>query len=173
VSPNRENDENEDVDAEYYNPYISLAKDINKFAKSSCKILITPFRSRSQTFALCTLFSQQLKRINAKVNVIGNSWCDVMLAKAVLANRLRINQAFIKNVNLIGQSLDNAFFIDLSYGKVTDYDGAVWAKTGTHWLSLLNMIADKDWVRKEFVNAVQTRGIFISLKKKFLVVYTL
>lgn len=154
---------NNDEENTYYNPYISLAKDINKYAKSSCKILITPFKSRSEIYALCTLFSQHLKRINSKIHLIGNSMCDVMLAKAVIANRLRVNQAYIKNVNFIGQSLKDSFFIDLSYGKITNYDGAVWAKSGTHWLSLLNMIADKDWVRKEFINAIKERGLFFVL----------
>ncbi len=162
---------NNDEENTYYNPYISLAKDVNKYAKSSCKVLITPFKSRSEIYALCTLFSQHLKRINSKIHLIGNSMCDVMLAKAVIANRLRVNQAYIKNVNFIGQSLNDSFFIDLSYGKITNYDGAVWAKSGSHWLSLLNMIADKDWVRKEFIKSIKERGKYFLLFKLFNILY--
>ncbi len=161
---------NNDEENTFYNPYISLAREINKFAKSSCKILITPFKSRSEIYALCTLFSQNLKRINSKIHLIGNSMCDVMLAKAVIANRLRVNQAYIKNVNLIGQSLNDSFFIDLSYGKITNYDGAVWARSGTHWLSLLNMIADKNWVKKEFIDAIHERGKYCCISK-FRIIY--
>ena len=90
-----------------------------------------------------------------------------MLAKAVLAHRLRINPAYVKNVLVVGQSLKDSFYIDLTYGKITDYDGAVWAKTETHWLNLVNMLADKDWIRKEFMNLVQERG-----KWKFLLKLT-
>lgn len=146
--------------SEYYNPYVSLAKDIDEFAKKSCKILITPHKSRSEIYALVNVFSKYLKRIDPKKNLIGNSMCEEMLAKSILAHRLRVNPGFIKNVVLIGQSFDNSFFIDISNAKVTDYDGAVWAKTNSHWLSLVNMIADLDWLKKDFLDLIKERGIY-------------
>lgn len=84
---------------------------------------------------------------------------DEMLAKAVLANRLRINPNYVSNVIMIGQSYEDSFYLDLTYGKVTGYDGAVWAQTASHWLNLINMIADKDWINKEFLHLVHNRGL--------------
>ena len=144
---------------EYFNPYISLAKDIDEYAKSTCKILITPQRSRSEIYALVNVFSKYLKRIDPKKNLIGNSMCDEMLIKAILAHRLRVNPGYIKNVLIFGQGVENSYFIDISKAKVTDYDGAVWAKTNTHWLSLVNMVADLDWIKKDFLNLLNERGI--------------
>ena len=142
----------------YHNPYVALAKQIDQYAKTTCKILITPFVSHSEIYALVNVFSKNLKRINAKKNVIGNSMYDEMLVKATLAHRLRINPAYVKNILLIGQSLKDAFYVDLTYGNVTDYDGAVWARTNTHTLNLVHIVADKDWIRKDFLPLVQERG---------------
>ena len=92
--------------------------------------------------------------------------CDEMLAKAILAHRLQVNPGYIKNVLLVGQSLDNSFFIDISQAKVTDYEGAVWAKTNTHWLSLVKMVADLDWIKKDFLSLLNERGDLNFLEKK-------
>ncbi|CAF0941814.1 unnamed protein product [Brachionus calyciflorus] len=148
----------------YHNPYIQLAKDVDQYARQNCKILISPFHSRNEIYALVNLFSHYLKKINPKKYLIGNSMCDEMIAKAILAHRLKINPAFIKNVLIMGQSFSDSFYVDLSYSRVTDFDGAVWAKTGTHWLDLINMIADKQWINKEFMNLVLDRENEISEK---------
>jgi hypothetical protein len=140
------------------NPYISLAQEIDEFAKPSCKILITPYESSAQTYAIVNVVAKQLKRVNAKVNLIGNSLCDEMSAKAILAHRLKINPGFIKNMFVIGQSVQDSFYIDLIHGEVTDYDGAVWAKVNTHWLNLVNMVADRDWIKKEYLTLLHDRG---------------
>lgn len=153
---------------EYFNPYISLARDIDEYAKKSCKILITPHRSRSEIYALVNVFSKHLKRIDVKKNLIGNSMCDEMLAKSILAHRLRVNPGFIKNVFIIGQSVDNSFYIDLSKAQVTDYEGAVWAKTNTHWLDLVKMVADTDWIKRDFLTQIFERG---KLEKYFVKSY--
>ena len=141
------------------NPYVNLAREIDEHAAISCKCLITPFRSQSEIYALVNIFSQHLKRIDAKKNLIGNSLHDQMRAKAVLARRLKVSPGFIKNVFLIGQSVNDSFYIDLLHGQVTDYDGAVWARVNTHWLSLVSMVADKDWMRKDFLNQLHERGL--------------
>ena len=153
----------------YFNPYKQLALDIDKYAKSTCKILVTPMQSRADIFALCEVCGRYLRRINSKLNMIGNSMYDLMLAKAVIAERLQLNQAFVKNVSIIGQNYEaestnantnaNMFFFDLTNGKVTGFDGAVWARTGTHWLNVVNMIADKEWITKEFLKLTKERGI--------------
>ncbi len=69
-----------------------------------------------------------------------------------------MNPAYVKNVIFVGESLEDSYYIDISQAKVTDFDGAVWARKGTHWLSLVNMIADKDWIHKDFPNLINERG---------------
>lgn len=146
-------------DNTYMNPYISLAKVIDEFAKKTCKILITPFESRSEIYALVNVFSKHLKRIDAKSNLIGNSMCDEMLAKSILAQRLKVNPAYLKDVILFGQSISDSYFLDISRAKVTDFDGAVWARKYTHWLSVVNQVADKDWMHKDFLTLLKERGM--------------
>lgn len=145
---------------EFFNPYIKLAQEIDEFAKVTCKILITPLASRSEIYAIVNLFSRYLKNIDRKKNLMGNSMCDEAVAKGVLANRLRVNPSYISNVLVVGQSLSDSFYIDLTYSKVTDYDGAVWAKTNSHWLNLVSMVADRDWIRKDFLNTINERGLY-------------
>ena len=155
------------------NPYISLAKDIDKLVKRSCKILITPLASRSETYGIVNVFSRHLDRIDARTNLIGNSMCEELIAKSLLAHRLKVNPAYIKDVILVGQSLQDTYYIDISKAKVTNYDGAVWARKGTHWLSLVNMIADKDWIHKEFVDSVHERGKITQIRELISLILTL
>lgn len=89
--------------------------------------------------------------------------CEEMIAKSLLAQRLKVNPAYVKDVILVGQSLQDTYYIDISKAKVTNFDGAVWARQGTHWLSLVNMIADKDWIHKEFLASVHERGILCDI----------
>lgn len=155
---------NEESDLEKYkNPYINLAKAIDQNARQNCKVLISPFNSRNETYALVNLVSKYLKRINPKKFLIGNSMCDEMIAKAIVAHRLRINPAYVSNVIVMGQNFSDSFYVDLTYARVTDFDGAVWAKTGTHWLNLISMVADKQWINKDFMSLVIDRGIFVNV----------
>ena len=142
----------------FYNPYIQLARHVDENANSNCKILISPFHFRRETYALVNIFSQHLSRINPKKQLMGNSMGDEMVAKAILAHRLKVNPSYIKNVLLIGQNLGESFYIDLSHGQVTDYDGSIWAKKNTHWLNLVAMIADKEWMQKEFAGLACERS---------------
>jgi len=146
------------LDDIFQNPYTNLAKNIDQFAKTTCKILITPLEYRSETYALVETFCQHLERIDRTKNVIGNSMSEEMIAKSLLAHRLKVNPAYIKDVILVGQSLQNEYYIDISKAKVTNYDGAVWARKGSHWLSLVSMIADKDWIHKDFIFSVHERS---------------
>lgn len=163
--------ENEES-ATFKNPYVTLAKQIDEYAKRTCKILISPLESRSETYGLVNVFSRHLNRIDARTNLIGNSMCEEMIAKSILAQRLNVNPAYIKDVIQVGQSFKNTYYIDISKAKVTNYDGAVWARKGTHWLSLVNMIADKDWIHKDFLALLHERGNLISEKLQREGVYT-
>lgn len=58
-------------DETYINPYISLAENIEEFAKRTCKILITPLESKSEIFGLINIFSRHLKLIDTRTNLIG------------------------------------------------------------------------------------------------------
>jgi malate/lactate dehydrogenase len=166
-----ETSDNEDL-TEFHNPYITLAQEIDQFAKATCKVLITPLASRSEIYALVNLFSRYLNNIDRKKNLMGNSMCDEVVAKGVLANRLKVSPGYISNVIVVGQSLNDAFYVDLSYSKVTDYDGAVWAKTNSHWLNLVSMVADKDWIKKEFLNTMNERGLLgVCCMELFLFVF--
>ncbi len=144
------------VIARYHNPYIKLANLIDEFAKETCKILISPLESHSQIFGLVSLFVRNLNRIN-KLNVLGNSLYDELIAKSLLAKKLRLSSYNIKDVVVIGQSIQESHYIDIAQGRVTGYDGAIWARPPTHWRSLVDMIADVDWMQKEFPLAVHLR----------------
>lgn len=85
--------------------------------------------------------------------------CDEMLAKSILAQRLKVNPAYLKDVILFGQSISDSYFLDISRAKVTDFDGAVWARKYTHWLSVVNQVADKDWMHKDFLTLLKERGM--------------
>jgi cellobiose-specific phosphotransferase system component IIB len=157
------------TDRIFINPYIELAKVIDEYAKANCRILVTPFQSRQECYGIVNTMSKHLKRIDPQQQLIGNSLCDEMLIKAVLASRLKVSAAYIKNSFIIGESIkETGHFIDMSQAKVTDFDGAVWARTGTHWLSVVNMVADKDWIKKDFYTIVKERGLLLCSSYSFL-----
>lgn len=163
--------ENEESNT-YINPYITLAKQIDQYAKRTCKILISPLECRSETYGLVNIFSKYLDRIDSRTNLIGNSMCEEMIAKSILAQRLNVNPAYVKDVILVGQSINDTYYVDISKAKVTNYDGAVWARKGTHWLSLVNMIADKDWIHKDFLASLHQRENLINEKLQRDGIYT-
>lgn len=145
--------------ASYYNPYLKLAHLIDTYAKDDCKILISPHESHSQIFALVSIFVKNLNRIS-KENVLGNSMYDELIVKSIIAKRLHLSSANIKDVVLIGQSIKESHYIDIAQGRVTGYDGAIWARPPTHWRNLVEMLADVDWMQKEFPLEVVLRGEF-------------
>ena len=149
----------DDADVSYFNPYLSLAKDIDQFAKLTCKIIVTPFGQRDQIYQLTNFFGKHLKRIDSKKQLVGNSMYNEMCAKAVLGARLTVNPGFIKNILIIGQNIRDSFYLDLTQGEVTNYDGAVWAKTNSHWRNLVHLVADRDWIKNELLNLINERGI--------------
>ena len=151
------NEEKPPILATYYNPYIKLALLIDTHAKEDCKILITPHESHSKIFGLVSIFMNNLRRLN-KENVLGNSMYDELIAKSVLAKRLNISSSNIKDVVVIGQSIKDSNYIDIAQGRVTGYDGAIWARPPAHWRSLVEMIADTDWMQKDFPVEVHFRG---------------
>ena len=123
--------------------------------------MITPLETRSEISAIVNVFSKYLKRIDCKKLLMGNSMCDEMLAKSILANRMHVNPAFLKNVHFYGQSIQDSYFLDLANSQVTDYDGAVWARKYTYWLSVVKMVADKEWMAKEFLTFLHERGNYL------------
>ena len=144
--------------ASYYNPYIKLANLVDLHAKETCKILISPHESHTQIFSLVSTFVENLTRIN-KENVLGNSMYDELISKSVIARRLKITSYNIKDVIVIGQSIKESHYIDIAQGRITGYDGSIWAKPPTHWRNLVEMLADVDWMQKDFPLEVVLRGI--------------
>lgn len=158
----KENSANEDEDAtnkSCTNPYVELAKVIDKYVKTTCKILVTPFGLRRETYLVTNSFGKELRRIDARKQLIGNSIFDEMSVKAVLGARLNVDPGYIRNVMLVGQNLDASFYVDLTYGEVTNYDGAVWAKTNSYWRNLVHLVADRNWIKQDFINLVNEKGI--------------
>jgi hypothetical protein len=155
------------------NTYIELAKSIDKFAKPSCKILITPFGSRFQISLLTNLVGKYLQNIDFQTNLMGNSLYAEMHLKSVLARRLNVNPANIRDVFVLGESLTSVYCVDLSHGQVTNYDGAVWAREYTYWRDLVKIIADRDWIKNEFINSIEKLGIFTIFLKYMLLLFFL
>ncbi len=155
--------------ASYYNPYIKLAHLIDSYAKESCKVLISPHESHTQIFALVSIFVDNLNRIN-KENVLGNSMYDELISKSVIAKRLKISSYNIKDVIVIGQSVKESHYIDIAQGRITGYDGAIWARPPTHWRNLVEMLADVDWMQKEFPLEVVLRGYYIFFRFYFFLI---
>ncbi len=96
------------------------------------------------------------------MNVLGNSLYYELIAKSILATRLQVSQFNINDVVFVGQNFTDANHIDIAQSVVTGYNGAIWARSQTHWLSVVDMIADTDWMKKEFQVLASQRGRFSS-----------
>jgi hypothetical protein len=104
------------------------------------------------------VFLNNLKNLNGPINVLGNSLYYELISKSILAKRLQVSQFNINDVVFIGQNFVDANYIDIAQSAVTGYNGAIWARSQTHWLSVVDMIADSDWMKNDFPILASQRG---------------
>lgn len=88
-------------------------------------------------------------------NLIAVSWLVENRAKGVLADRLKVNSALITDL-LVWGSVNGTHALDVSRGKLYDYDGAVWGPRPFS-VSLKDMVHDDGWLETKFTALVDER----------------
>ena len=76
-------------------------------------------------------------------------------AKAVVAERLKVNTSGVVDLIVWG-NVNGERYIDLSRSRVHGYDGAIWGPPSFS-LPAPEMIWDKAWMEKEYLELVKTR----------------
>uniref|UniRef100_A0A7M4E0M6 Malate dehydrogenase 1B n=1 Tax=Crocodylus porosus TaxID=8502 RepID=A0A7M4E0M6_CROPO len=87
-------------------------------------------------------------------NIIALAMLLESAAKAMLARKLNMNSAGIKDVIVWG-NITGSSYIDLSNAKVYRYDSAIWGPPSFS-RPLLDMIYDSKWLHSEFVTALSS-----------------
>ncbi|XP_048726407.2 putative malate dehydrogenase 1B isoform X2 [Caretta caretta] len=123
---------------------------IEKNANSSVKVIVS-----GKTFVnLKALMIMTFAPSIDGQNIIAMAMFLESAAKAMLARKLNMNSAGVKDVIVWGNISGNNY-IDLSKAKVYRYDSAIWGPPNFS-RRLLDMIYDGNWVRSEFVSVLSS-----------------
>ncbi|KAL8183608.1 UNVERIFIED_CONTAM: hypothetical protein K2H54_047072, partial [Gekko kuhli] len=117
---------------------------IDENARSDVKIVVMG-RTFSNLKAL--LLMMNAPSINPR-NIITLAMLECE-AKAMLARKLKMHSAGIKNLIVWGNASGSSF-IDLNHTELYGYDGAIWGPP-SFFRSLLDVLFDRQWMRSEFV----------------------
>ncbi|NWR44278.1 MDHC3 dehydrogenase, partial [Regulus satrapa] len=124
---------------------------IERNAKSEVKVI-----SLGKTFV--NLKATMLRTYGPSIRpeniiAIATSWESA--AKAMLARKLSTSTAGVKDVIVWG-NITGSNYVDLSHAKLYGYDCAIWGPPNFQ-RPLLNMIYDREWIRREFPPALSSR----------------
>ncbi|KYO33432.1 putative malate dehydrogenase 1B isoform B [Alligator mississippiensis] len=123
---------------------------IEKNAKSGVRIVVA-----GKTFVnLKTLMIMTYAPSINPGNIIAMAMLLESAAKAMLARKLNMNSAGIKDVIVWG-NITGSSYVDLSNAKVYRYDSAIWGPPSFS-RPLLDMIYDSKWLHSEFVTALSS-----------------
>ncbi|XP_043381100.1 putative malate dehydrogenase 1B isoform X1 [Chelonia mydas] len=123
---------------------------IEKNANSSVKVIVS-----GKTFVnLRALMIMTFAPSIDGQNIIAMAMFLESAAKAMLARKLNMNSAGVKDVIVWGNISGNNY-IDLSKTKVYRYDSAIWGPPNFS-RHLLDMIYDGNWVRSEFASVLSS-----------------
>ncbi|EMP24311.1 Putative malate dehydrogenase 1B [Chelonia mydas] len=123
---------------------------IEKNANSSVKVIVS-----GKTFVnLRALMIMTFAPSIDGQNIIAMAMFLENAAKAMLARKLNMNSAGVKDVIVWGNISGNNY-IDLSKTKVYRYDSAIWGPPNFS-RHLLDMIYDGNWVRSEFASVLSS-----------------
>ena len=76
-------------------------------------------------------------------------------AKAILAERLRVNSAGIVDVIIWG-NVNSTVFVDVGKARVHGYDGAIWGPPSFS-LPVTQTVHDEKWIQTEFLQMLRGR----------------
>ncbi|XP_067404866.1 putative malate dehydrogenase 1B isoform X2 [Emydura macquarii macquarii] len=123
---------------------------IEKNANSRVKVIVT-----GKTFVnLRALMIMTFAPSIDPQNIIAMAMLLESAAKAMLARKLNMNSAGVKDVTVWG-NISGKSYIDLSKAKVYRYDSAIWGPPSFS-RPLLDMIYDGNWVHSEFASVLST-----------------
>ena len=124
--------------SEFFQRYM---KHIAEFARPEVKVIV----AGDGPINFNALMMSQVCGAIPKQNIVTMSRVIERRAKAVLAERLKVNSASVVDVIVWGNP-NGQHFIDVNRSRVHQYDGAIW---GPPWFSLpvTEMVADEKWLQ--------------------------
>lgn len=129
---------------------------LEKLKNPNVKIIIS---GRGPINFVANMIHRSVPSIDPR-NVVAVPWLIENRAKAVVAERLRINSALVTDVIVWG-SVNGSHFLDLSRGRIFEYDGAIWGPRPFS-VSLKEMVHDEEedvesWLETKFTALVDQR----------------
>ena len=132
--------------------FVNYAKIINEVARKDVRVILAGNGPINFNASMMIENAPLLHRQNivALSRTIENS------AKAILANRLKVNSAGIVDVIVWG-NVNGTTFLDIRNSKVHGYDGAIYGPPSFS-VSVSEMVHDAKWLDTEFLDLVKKRG---------------
>ena len=126
---------------------------IEKYAKKDVKVLIAGGPVNVNTY-ITSKFAPSIPRRN----FCALTRLEENRAKGLVARKLNVNTAGIKNLIIWGNISLNQF-ADLSCSKVDGYDGAIWGPHVSDFTRPVpEMVHDEKWLAGEFVESLKKRN---------------
>ncbi|CAF1555485.1 unnamed protein product [Didymodactylos carnosus] len=133
-----------------YDYYVRLAEKLDAVVKPTCKILI----GCQESIMIATqAFINTVQNVQKK-NVVGLARAIENQAKARVGKRLNVDISSIIDLHIIGD-LNGDYVIDTGRCQISEYDGAIWAKSFVR--DSVELIADAKWIRENLRKSVENR----------------
>lgn len=131
--------------------FLSYSEALEKLQNPDMKVIISGCGPVNFIASMMLRFAPSI----LPANLIAVPWLVENRAKGVLAERLKVNSALITDL-LVWGSVNGMHVLDVSKGKIYDYDGAIW---GPHpfSVSLKDMVHDDSWLETKFTALVDER----------------
>ena len=121
--------------------FVKYVKVINEFCRKDVKVLVG---GQGPVNFNAFMMTENCGNI-PKQNIVAASRLVENRAKAVLADRLRVNSSCMVDVIVWGNP-NGQHYIDVSRSRVHQYDGAIWGPPSFS-LPATDMIADAKWLQ--------------------------
>lgn len=131
--------------------FSAYAKTINEVAQKNVKVLISGNGPINTNIFMMIQNAPGIPR----QNFVGLSRIVENSAKAVVADRLKVNTSGVVDLIIWG-NVNGEHLVDLKHSRVHGYDGAIWGPPSFS-LPAPEMLWDKIWMEKEFIELVKTR----------------
>lgn len=131
--------------------FVAYAKVINEVAQKNVKVLLTGNGPINMNTYMMIQNAPNIPR----QNFVGLSRRVENNAKAVVAERLKVNTNGVVDLIIWG-NVNGEHYIDLKRSRVHGYDGAIWGPPSFS-LPAPEMIWDKAWMEKDYIELVKTR----------------
>lgn len=131
--------------------FVEYAKIINTVAKKDVRVVIAGNGPVNFNASMMIKNAPDIPR----QNIVASSRMVENHAKALIAERLKVNSAGVVDIVIWGNA-NGSHFVDVTEGRVHGYDGAIWGPP-SYSVPVGEMVHDDKWLEGEYLEALEKR----------------